>query len=113
MKYCKDCAWIEISSGTLGQDFSKCLHPDVQSKPTTSSVTGKHIPCESPYAEHMRTFHDAKCGPDAKLFTPNDAYAEHLRDKKIDGNEEARRERAESRYRDSEQEFESEQGARP
>ena len=45
-------------------------------------------------------------------FEPNEAYAEYLRDKKIDGNQEARRERAISRYRDAGQEFETEQGAR-
>jgi len=113
MKLCQDCKHCDlILTGHYKRagDYSKCNHPSLKNA-SISPVTGILSADDARYCNEVR-LSGQECGPDAILFEPNEAYAEYLRDKKIDGNQEARRERAISRYRDAGQEFETEQGAR-
>ena len=113
MKLCKDCKHCDlVLTGYYKRegDYSKCNHSSLK-KAAISPVTGILSSRDAPYCDEVR-LQGQECGPDAILFEPNEAYAEYLRDKRVEGNQEARRERAESRYRDASQEFETEQGAR-
>lgn len=112
MKYCKDCKWCQLLKPIGGADYSKCLNPAVNEPPSISLVTGNENVIRHLYCDSARLL-IGKCGPNAMLFEPTDLFADEERDRKIDAAEEARRDRAESNYRDSEQEFESEMGARP
>lgn len=111
MLYCKDCKFCELIPTVDNVDYSKCHHPLTHVDVALSPVTGLATKPLLRYCEYERKLDD-RCGITAKRFLPNILYAENLRDLTISSREEERRWRAQSRYRDEGQQFESEAGAK-